>query len=106
VDAAVLIRRARLDAGLTLRDLARRASTSHSTLAAYESGRSSPTASTLDRVLRAAGYAVDVTLTPRSNAHHQDANARGAELVDVLELAAQFPARHSATLTYPIFGAA
>ncbi|MFN3257446.1 MAG: helix-turn-helix domain-containing protein [Ilumatobacter sp.] len=100
MDAAHLLRSARLDAGLTLRELAARAATSHSTLAAYESGRTVPTVDTLDRVLRAAGYAIDVELTPRSR------DGRGRELEEVLDLAEQFPARHAPTIQFPKFAAA
>ena len=91
-------------AGLTLRALAERAGTSHSTLAAYEQGRKVPNVTTLDRVLRAAGYAADVTLSRRVD--DGDRTARGHELIEVLELAAMFPATHAPTITYPPFGAA
>ncbi|MFA5889536.1 MAG: helix-turn-helix domain-containing protein [Actinomycetota bacterium] len=50
-----LIRRARLEARLTQAELARRARTSQSAVAAYESGAKTPTVDTLDRILRAAG---------------------------------------------------
>ena len=90
--------------GLTLRALAERAGTSHSTLAAYEQGRKVPNVTTLDRVLRAAGYAADVTLSRRVD--DGDRTARGHELIEVLELAAMFPATHAPTITYPRFGAA
>ena len=98
VDAGVLIRTARSRAGLTLRALGERAGTSHSTLAAYESGRTTPTVGTLDRILGAAGFASDVTLAPRV-----DRIDRGRELLEVLELAAQFPARHAKRLAFPRF---
>lgn len=91
-------------AGLTLRALAERAGTSHSTLAAYEQGRKVPNVTTLERVLRAAGYAADVTLSRRVD--DGDRAARGHELIEVLELAAMFPATHAPTITYPPFGAA
>lgn len=106
MNAAALLRQARTDAGLTLRELAARAHTSHSTLAAYESGRTTPTVSTLHRVLEAAGYGVDVTLTPRAARHHSDSGGRGRELAEVLDLAEQFPVRHERRLSYPIFGVA
>ena len=54
MDAARTLRRARRDAGLSLRALAGRAGTSHATLAAYEAGRAVPRVDTLDRILRAA----------------------------------------------------
>lgn len=50
-----LIRQARRAAGLTQAELARRASTSQSAVAAYESGAKTPTVETLERLLRAAG---------------------------------------------------
>jgi len=105
MNAARLIRTARRRAGLTLRELAQRAHTSHSTLAAYEQGRKTPNVDTLDRVLTACGFRVDVTLTARPPDVAADPAARGRELVEVLELAAMFPARHTRTLTAPTFGA-
>lgn len=85
-----------------MRTLARRAGTSHSTLAAYESGRKTPGVDTLARILRAAGYTLTVELTPTVGG--PDPAARGRELVEVLDLAAHFPARHSPTMTFPRFG--
>jgi transcriptional regulator with XRE-family HTH domain len=105
VDAARLIRTARQRAGLTLRELAARAHTSHSTLAAYEQARKTPNVDTLDRILTACGFRVDVTLAPRPAEVAADPAARGRELVEVLELAEMFPARHARTLTAPRFGA-
>ena len=98
MDAGWLIRTARERSGLTLRALGERAGTSHSTLAAYESGRTVPNVNTLDRILAAAGFAADVTLEPRI-----DRANRGKELAQVLELAAQFPARHASRLEFPRF---
>jgi transcriptional regulator with XRE-family HTH domain len=102
MDAATLLRRVRHRAGLSLRALADRASTSHSTLAAYEAGRKVPSIDTLARVVRAAGFDLGVELTPAVGG--PDAKARGRELVEVLELAELFPARHASHLEYPPFG--
>jgi transcriptional regulator with XRE-family HTH domain len=102
MNAAVELRRARLRAGLTLRALARRAGTSHATLAAYESGRKVPSVDTFDRVVRAAGFRPGLELTPAVGG--LDPAERGRELVEVLELAARFPARHARTLRFPRFG--
>jgi transcriptional regulator with XRE-family HTH domain len=104
VDAAASLRRARLRAGLTLRSLADRAGTSHATLAAYERGAKVPRVDTLDRVLRAAGFAADLELAARADG--QDRAGKGRELVDALELAGAFPvpARRSRRLTFPPFG--
>lgn len=103
MDAAATLRSARTRAGLSLRQLARRAGTSHSTLAAYESGRKVPTVDTLDRIVRAAGFALGNELAPRVEG--PTLGDRGRELVEALELAALFPARHARRLAYPRFGA-
>jgi transcriptional regulator with XRE-family HTH domain len=99
MEASVLIRTARHRAGLTIRDLAALSGTSHSAIAAYESGAKEPRVSTLDRVMRAAGYAIEPTLERRVGAGSE----RGRELEAVLDLAAQFPARHAPRLTCPPF---
>jgi transcriptional regulator with XRE-family HTH domain len=104
VEAAKLIRVARRRAGLSLRELAQRAHTSHSTLAAYEQARKTPNVDTLDRILTACGFRVDVVLVPRPAEVAADPVARGRELVEVLELAEMFPARHAPTLDAPTFG--
>jgi transcriptional regulator with XRE-family HTH domain len=106
VKSGQLIAQARCRAGLSLRELAARAGTSHSAIAAYEQGRTSPTLATLDRILTAAGFAIDVTISPRRGRDETDRTARGRELIEVLELAAMFPATHDPTLMFPRFGAA
>jgi transcriptional regulator with XRE-family HTH domain len=85
MDAARLLRSARLQAGLTLRQLAAAAHTSHSTLAAYETGAKCPTVETLNRIVEAAGFRVEGNLARRADLFDHD--ARGRELADVLELA-------------------
>jgi transcriptional regulator with XRE-family HTH domain len=101
MDAATTLRRVRHRSGLSLRALAARADTSHSTLSAYESGHKVPTVGTLDRIVRAAGYELGVELTPAVGG--ADREARGRELAEVIELAEQFPARHAAVLDFPVF---
>jgi predicted nucleotidyltransferase len=56
VEAASLLRDARLRAGLTQLELARRAQTRPNVLDAYETGRRSPNLRTLQRLLSAAGF--------------------------------------------------
>ena len=102
VDPAVILRRARAASGLSLRALAERAGTSHSTVADYEAGRKVPSIPTLERLLRAAGFRLSVYVERAVGG--ADPAARGRELADVLTLAEQFPARHSRKLEYPIFG--
>ncbi len=104
MDAPTILRTARREARLTLRELADRAGTSHATLSAYEHAAKTPTIDTFARVLRAAGYVLDGTLTRRIEADPRTGLARGDELAAVLELAAQFPARHDAELRAPVFG--
>ncbi len=53
--SAQLIREARSATGMTQTELAKRARTSQSAIAAYESGAKIPTVATLERLLRAAG---------------------------------------------------
>jgi transcriptional regulator with XRE-family HTH domain len=102
MDAAATVRAARRAARLSLRQLARAAGTSHSTLSAYETGAKHPTVATLDRIVRAAGYALDFELAPVIGG--PDRAARGRELADVLELAARFPARRPRPLARTRFG--
>jgi transcriptional regulator with XRE-family HTH domain len=102
MNAAQTLRTARRRSGLSLRQLARRAGTSHATISAYEAGRVTPAVDTLDRIVRAAGFSISPDLERRVDP--SDDGARGRELVEVLELAAQFPARHAPTLEMPPFG--
>ncbi|MGI9119261.1 MAG: helix-turn-helix domain-containing protein [Acidimicrobiales bacterium] len=55
MDGGLLIREARLRAGLTQAELARRAGTSQPAIARYERGDVSPRVATLDRIIRACG---------------------------------------------------
>jgi transcriptional regulator with XRE-family HTH domain len=103
VDAARTLRRARLAAGLSLRALAERAGTSHATLSAYETGRAVPRIYTLDRILRAAGYAADIGVARRPDATEAERRAKGEELRQAIELAEMFPARLSRSICFPRF---
>ncbi len=91
-----LIRRARHRAGLSQRQLAERAGTSHAAVAQYETGVKVPRADTLVRLLEAAGFAPEVRLQPRADRTPADREAKGRELLGALELAAQFPLRRQA----------
>jgi transcriptional regulator with XRE-family HTH domain len=59
IKAGELLRSARRRAGLTQRELARRAKVPQPTIAAIEAGRQEPRYGTLARLLRAAGFEVD-----------------------------------------------
>ena len=71
--AGNLIKLARRDAGLSQRDLARAAGTSQGAIAAYESGRRSPTLKTLTRIVRAAGQDLRIQVVAYDD--HDDAMA-------------------------------
>jgi uncharacterized protein len=66
MDVAALLRSARLSAGLTQDALARRAGTSQSAIARYESGASTPGLTTLQRLLASVG--LELVLETRSPA--------------------------------------
>jgi len=63
--AAALLRQARTRAGLSQRELARRAGTAQSVIARIERGQTSPTWETLQRLLAALNLEADVRLEPR-----------------------------------------
>ncbi len=106
MDVGVVLRESRRRSGLSLRALGDLAGTSHSTLAAYESGRKVPTAATLNRIVEAAGFGLDVGLRRRIRSRRAGDHVllRGDELVAALDLAGEFPARHDRTLDAPVFG--
>ena len=62
--AGNLVRLARLERGLSQRELARLAATSQAAIAAYESGKRSPSLDTLARIIRAAGLDLRIQLAP------------------------------------------
>lgn len=97
----LIIRTAREQSKLSLRALAARAGTSHATLSAYENGRVDPTTTVLARIIRATGYSLESTLLALPS--DVGGMSRGEELIAVLELAEQFPARHASELGFPLF---
>ena len=99
-----VLRFCRARSGLSQRALAARSSTSHATLSAYENGHKSPTNRVAERVIADAGFTVEpflVAAVPKT----ERGQTRGEELLEALELAAQFPLRVNQTLSFPIFGA-
>jgi len=63
VDAAVLLRDARLRAGLSQVELGRRAGVTQSVISAYESGARQPSVPTLARLVAATGFELDLRLS-------------------------------------------
>ncbi|MDH5738352.1 MAG: helix-turn-helix domain-containing protein [Gammaproteobacteria bacterium] len=100
--AARRLSEARQSAGLSLRELAERAGTSHATLSAYEKGSKNPSVATFVRILSACGFEVDFGLRRRIRFAH--GLERGEELAMALSLAEQFPSRLPRKMTYPRFG--
>ncbi|MGA3148913.1 MAG: helix-turn-helix transcriptional regulator [Acidimicrobiales bacterium] len=101
MDVGLIIRTARRQSKLSLRALAARAGTSHATLSAYESGRVDPTTTVLSRIIRASGHSLESTLLALPS--DVEGMSRSEELIAVLELAEQFPARHASDLEFPLF---
>lgn len=99
MDAATLVRTARIRNGLTQAQVAARAGTSQPVISAYESGVRDPSISTLRRLVAGAGERIQLGLVPRST---EDPDALGspeahaAALVDVLLLADAVPVRRAA----------
>ena len=92
--AGELIRVARAQAGLTQLQLADRTGTSQPTVAAYESGTKIPSADTLERLLRTAGFRL-ATLPlgkGRRSSHLRQVLKKHRE--EILELAAQHGAKN------------
>ena len=67
MDVSVLLRAARRSAGLSQHELARRAATSQSAIARYETGASTPSLATLRRLLAAAGLQLVLETRPLAN---------------------------------------
>ena len=73
--AASLIHDARIRAGLSQRQLARRAGTSQAVISAYENGKRDPGFAHMLELVQAAGFALDMRLTERL-AGHRDSRGR------------------------------
>jgi transcriptional regulator with XRE-family HTH domain len=103
MDIAGEIRSARLAAGLTQTELARRSGTSQATISAYEHATKTPSPSTLARVLGAAGRRL--TTVPASAPVRvptaDELEERAQILAQVVELAERLPARRGRRLRFP-----
>lgn len=88
-DAAGLLREARTRAGLTQRELAKRARTAQSVVARIERGQSDPSWETLTRLIAAAGFSLQSHLILRStvDSHMLDDVARILSLTPEQRLA-------------------
>ena len=101
MDIGETLREARLAAGLSQTELARRAGTSQATLSAYETGSKRPSVETLSRLLAATGRRLSVPTASARSARGAEMERRGRILAEVMGLAEALPARHRRTLDYP-----
>jgi transcriptional regulator with XRE-family HTH domain len=100
MDAALAIRTAREHAGLSKRELARRAATSPAAIVHYEAGTRDPTVGTLVRIIEATGVVGVIDLAAGPPRPTPVVNAR--RLAAVLDLAERLPRRAAARdLEYP-----
>jgi transcriptional regulator with XRE-family HTH domain len=99
----VLLQEARRRSGLSRRKLAHRGGTSASTLSAYESGASVPSVATLERLLRAAGFDVEVNLRPVPATDERQLTEKIEALFSFVDA---LPRRPRGPLRYPGFGSA
>lgn len=98
-----MISSARRHAGISKRELARRAGTSAAAIVIYEQGKRDPSVETLNRILAAAGSDAYVRLGARIR---PDPTVAARRLEQVLDLADALPHRRAArALAYPRFGA-
>ncbi len=95
-DTATILRDARVRAGLSQQQLARRAGMPASVLSAYERGRREPSARTFRRVLHAAG--AELTLTDR-----WDSRRNAAHFTVVMEMTDHLPQGDRGELAFPPF---
>lgn len=102
MDTASLIRSSRERAGLTQHQLADRAGTSQPAVSRYESGASSPSVDTLDRLLAAMGERLELSVHPAV----RELDARGARMAKLRshrELIRSAARRHHAS-NIEVFG--
>jgi transcriptional regulator with XRE-family HTH domain len=99
MDVGVSLRLLRRRAGLTTRQLADLAGTSHATVSAYETARKVPNAQTLIRLVTAAGG--ELIARPVGAGFGGGDHAR--EFLDALSLVELLPTKHAPLLRYPKF---
>ena len=93
MDVGAVLRRARLQAGLTQTELARATATAQTAVSAYETGRKVPSVATLQRLLEGCGASLHVERPKLERA--------GRHLSEVLALAEALPYRPKRDLEYP-----
>jgi transcriptional regulator with XRE-family HTH domain len=92
-----MLRDARTRAGLSQKELGRRAGVPHTLISAYENGRRVPGGDMLLRLLNAAGAHLHVTVTV------EESREAAAKLEQVCAVAMALPRREPGTLQFPPF---
>lgn len=103
MDAATLLTRARLRAGLSQRELADRAGTSAAAVCLYERGGRLPRVDTLARLVAATGATLELAAAPPSKV---DVEANALVLEELLALADRLPHRSVGRLRAPVLARA
>ena len=88
ITAAGVLKDARLRAGLTQSQLSKKASMTQSVISAYESGRRDPSLSTLNKLVAAAGFALNIGLAktvPEPGNHASILRERRLEIIAAFE---------------------
>ena len=101
MDVASLIRSSRERAGLSQRELGRRAGTSAAAVCLYEQGRRVPRTDTLARLVAGSGATLDVRA--RWETTELDLARSGRVLIELLEVSDRLPRRARTDLVYPTF---
>lgn len=91
--ASTLLKSVRLNAGMTQAELAARAGTQQATVARAERPGANPTVATLDHLVTAAGYKLELNVAPRSAAV-DDAQIRERLRMTPAERVASFEAAY------------
>lgn len=101
MDPAAAIHRARTQANLSQRQLARRAGTSPAAISFYEARVREPSYATMSRIVEAAGYNARLSVVRRGQL---DRAVLGDRLLEVLDLAEHLPRRPAARrMAFPPF---
>ena|ERR1044071_4177842 len=98
MDTATLLTTVRRRAGLTQRELARRARTSAAAVCQYERGERVPRVDTLQRLVAATGAVLRLDVPPPASI---DLRRNGRDFADVLTLVDALPRREYGALAYP-----
>ncbi len=106
MNPASTIRLARRRSGLSLRELAELAGTSHATISAYEAGRVVPRADTFARLLDAMGWVLTAApcAVPERDPRRGPPDEEFLQVLSLVEAVGERPRASYRQWTAPIFG--